>query len=72
LIPFLRIGWDAQHHCCNPIGVAQYYTTTSEILMIKYDNIWSQAEPEALQLKRSGYTPQQVCTALAKKYFGDT
>jgi hypothetical protein len=39
--------------------------------MSKYDAIWPQAEREALQLKRLGYTPQQVCTELAKRLFND-
>jgi hypothetical protein len=40
--------------------------------MSKYDDIWPQAEQEALQLKLSGYTPQQICTQLAKQFFKDT
>jgi hypothetical protein len=40
--------------------------------MSKYDDIWPQAEQEALQLKSLGYTPQQICTTLAKQFFKDT
>lgn len=54
------------------ITAARYPTSISDLPMSKYDDIWPQAEQEALQLKLLGYTPQQICTALAKQFFKDT
>jgi len=51
---------------------ARYPTTISDLPMSKYDDIWPQAEQEALKLKSWGCTPQQICTALAKQFFKDT
>jgi hypothetical protein len=50
----------------------RYQTTTIDPPMIKYDDIWLQAEEVALQLKTLGYTPQGICTAIAKQFFDDT
>jgi hypothetical protein len=54
------------------IADARYPTTIIDLPMSKYDDIWPQAEQVALQLKGVGYTPQQICTKLAKKFFKDT